>query len=199
MHLFTAEEAHFIKANAANCPNAEMTEIFNNHFNLQLGVNQIKAYKKNHNISSGLDGRYAPGNTPINKGQKGIHLSPASEFKKGNRPWNYKPVGTERINADGYWDVKIADPKKWRQKHILVWEAANGPVPKNKVVLFGDGNPLNCTLENLLLISRRELLVMNHRGLIKNDADLTRSGILIANIVMQLSDRQKGLKKRGKK
>ncbi|MEN6487843.1 MAG: HNH endonuclease [Smithella sp.] len=66
----------------------------------------------------------------------------ATQFKKGNKPANWVPIGTERTNRDGYVEVKIADGrlnKNWKAKHIFIWETANGPVPKGHVVIFGDG------------------------------------------------------------
>lgn len=38
-------------------------------------------------------------------------------FRKGNIPANHKPIGYERINADGYIEVKVAEPNKFRLKH----------------------------------------------------------------------------------
>ena len=40
-----------------------------------------------YNIASGGEG-FDVGNIPWNKGKKGIHLSPNSEFKPGMNPWN---------------------------------------------------------------------------------------------------------------
>jgi hypothetical protein len=37
---------------------------------------------------------YPKGNVPWNAGLKGIHLSPATQFKKGNRPQTWVPVGS---------------------------------------------------------------------------------------------------------
>ena len=43
-------------------------------------------------------------------------------FRKGNIPANHKPIGYERINVDGYVEVKVAEPNKFRLKHRIVWE-----------------------------------------------------------------------------
>ena len=56
---------------------------------------------------------FKPGHTTHNKGKKGICF-PGSEkghFGKGNRPLNYREVGTLRINSDGYLDIKMTDGK----------------------------------------------------------------------------------------
>lgn len=40
-----------------------------------------------------------------------------------------------------------------RYLHHVVWEAAHGPIPRGHKVAFKDGNHLNCTLENLELLT----------------------------------------------
>jgi len=191
VHYFTLEEAEFLKEHVPGRGNPELTEMFNAHFSLNLGLNQIKAYKKNHKLSSGLDGRFPPKHTPFNKGKKGIGGWEPTQFKEGNRPWNYQPVGSQRINGDGYVDIKIADPNKWKGKHILTWEAANGPVPKGHAVIFGDGNKRNFELDNLILVSRKQLVRLNQHNLIQNDAELTRTGVIIADIYNKIGARKR--------
>jgi hypothetical protein len=123
---------------------------------------------------------------------KGLQIGgEETQFKKGNRPHNYKPVGTERVNGEGYVDVKIADPNKWRSKHILIWEKENGPVPKGHVIIFGDGNRLNLELDNLILVSRKQLAILNKNNLIQKDADLTRTGIIVADIYRKINEQKK--------
>jgi hypothetical protein len=175
--------------------NKELLEMFNAHFKLNLTLNQIRAFKKNHGLSSGLTGQFQKGHVPFNKSKKGIFFGgKATQFKKGNKPWNYQPVGSERINTMGYLDVKIADPNKWRPKHLLLWESVHGPVPEGHAVIFGDGNRLNVTLENLVLVSRKQLVRMNQRGLIQNDVELTKTGAIIANIYNKIGERKRGIK-----
>lgn len=197
-HKYTSEQVEFIKANYWGTSRKDLTARFNSHFGLDLGVNQITSWVKNHKIRNGLSGRFEPGQEAHNKGRKGIRVSPATEFKKGNRPWNYLPIGTERINGDDYVDIKIADPNKWKGKHTLVWEAAHGPVPRGQIVIFGDGNRRNFELSNLIMITRGQLARMNQNHLIKDDADLTRTGVLIADVITAISRRKKSIKKGGR-
>lgn len=189
-HKYTPEQAVFIKENVTGSSRKELTYMFNACFGLELGVNQITAYLKNHNLKNGLDSKFEPGHIPANKGKSVGGWEP-TQFKKGNKPWNYQPVGSERINADGYVDIKVADPNKWKAKHILVWEAANGPVPQGHVVIFGDGNKLNLDLNNLILASRKQLVMLNKHKLIQNDAELTRTGIIVADIYCKIGERKK--------
>ena len=65
-----------------------------------------------------------------------------------------KPLGSERVYADGY--VWIITEHGRKQKHRVVWEQAHDPIPHGYMVKFRDGNPLNCALENLYLVSRAD-------------------------------------------
>lgn len=195
-HFFTPEEAMFIKEHVGSRGNRELTDMFNAHFGLTLTLAQIKAYKKNHKLSSGLTGHFPPGHTPFNKGLKGISLGgKATQFKTGNKAHNWVPIGSERVNADGYVDVKIQDgklQKNWKGKHILVWEAHNGrPVPPGHVVIFGDRNRRNFKPDNLILVSRKQLARLNQRGLIQGSVELTKAGIVIADIYNKIGERRR--------
>lgn len=156
-------------------------------------------------LKSGASGRY--------DGQRGTHF----RFQVGLTPWNkgkhyqaggrsadtqftsgklngraaqlWVPVGSYRINGDGYLDRKFSDQpgaqnKRWRAAHLLIWEAVNGPLPTGKVVVFKPGkqttNPDEILLENVELITRQELMARNslHR-FPKEISDLCRlRGIL---------------------
>ena len=104
--------------------------------------------------------RFKKGHVSHNKGKKmpaEVYARCApTMFKKGNRTHNYKPVGSERVNVDGYVEVKVADPGKWRLKHRVIWEEAHGPIPRGHNVQFRDGNSQNLSLDNLYLISRAD-------------------------------------------
>ena len=202
---YTAEQISFISKNITDRPYKELADMFNSKFGTSKSVSALISWAFKNGLRNGRDAKfntgYEPtqfkkGMTPWNKGMKGINIGGIdTQFKKGQKGWNYKPVGTERINTDGYVDVKIADPRTWKGKHKIIWEAANGPVPPGHVLIFADGNKLNVTLENLLLITRRELVVMNKRGLIAKQAELTKAGVTVADIFIKISERKK--KQRG--
>ena len=109
---------------------------------------------------------FQKGHTPHTKGKRaeewmspeGLARSAASRFKKGQRPSTWKPLGSERINVDGYIEVKVAEGKPWRHKHRLMWEEAHGTVPDGYMVSFIDGNKQNCVLDNLYLITKTDNL-----------------------------------------
>lgn len=191
---FPQEIQDFIRANYIGTSHIKMSEVLKDRFGINYTKMQIKGFYGNHKLNSGLDGRYTKGNVPFNKGKKKYWVGgEETQFKKGHVPLNYLPVGTERINTYGYMDIKVKDPRTWRGKHLVLWEKANGPVPKDHVVIFADRDNRNFSPENLMLISRRQLLIANQNGLIKEDTDLTKTGILITNLLITAADRKKRL------
>ena len=123
-------------------------------------------------LNSPLSGRVRPGqggktkfpkgNIPWNAGMKGWKPkgSEKGHFKKGQMPHNHKPVGSTRISKDGYMEVKVKEPKKWRAVHVLEWEKHNGKVPRGYIVVF-KGDKLNTDISNLELITRAENMRRN--------------------------------------
>jgi hypothetical protein len=196
-HKYTPKEIRFLESKIAGRSVAETTELFNRHFGLSITTGQIKGFKANRKLCTGRDTRFPPGHVSFNKGRKGVCAAGCEKgwLKPGQMPQTYRPVGTKRTTANGYVEVKIADPDVWEYKHILIWEAAHGAVPKGKVIIFADRNRLNLKLKNLLMISRSELAVMNRWGLIYANADLTMAGKTVADIKIKIADRKRGIKK----
>jgi hypothetical protein len=94
----------------------------------------------------------------------------ATQFKNGARPHTWVPVGSYRINGDGYLDQKVRDEppahKHWAAVHRLVWAAAHGEIPADHMVCFKDGRRTTVldeiTLDRLELVSRTEHIRRNH-------------------------------------
>ena len=111
----------------------------------------------------------------IKKFKNSHHIS--SELKSCNLP-----VGSERENK-GYIYVKVKEPNVWIEKHRLIYESMYGNIPTGCKVIFADKNKRNFDPKNLILVSDSEALIMNTRKLIYEEAELTRSGVLIAKII----------------
>lgn len=107
------------------------------------------------------DGRFKKGQEPWNKGLKGIHLSPETQWKKGCESNRKLPLGSvtvrhrRREKHPRAW-VKVAEPNVWVPRARHVYEALHGPVPRGSVIHHIDRNPLNDDPENLVAMTRRE-------------------------------------------
>lgn len=114
----------------------------------------------------GEAGRFQKGLTPWNKGMKGLHIGGAeTQFKPGHRPHTWRPIGTERTSDEGYLQRKMTDTGCTRRDYVnvhwLIWLAAGNKIPPGHVLVFRDGNTRHITLDNLELITRRELMARN--------------------------------------
>jgi HNH endonuclease len=115
--------------------------------------------------------RFPKGHVPHNKGLRrpGWFRGRMREtwFKRGALPHTWVPVGTEVLDPDGYRKRKVTDNRKlasrfnWKFVHVLTWEKAHGPVPRGHAVAFRNGDRRDIRLENLELVSRRELMRRN--------------------------------------
>ena len=148
---------------------------------LRLGLNAPKekirrAAMMSVNHPNSVAARFKPGHVSHNKGKKMpqevYDKIKHTMFKKGHSPVNHREVGEERINVDGYIEVKVAEPHSWRPKHRVVWEQHNGAIPKGHNVQFKNHNPLDCRIENLYLISKAEQLKYENSYIARYPKDL---------------------------
>lgn len=193
---YTAEQVSFIADNIEGRSYAELTEMFNVRFGASRSCKQIMAAAKNRGLCNGRDTRIKPGSIPHNKGKPGNRGWKSTQFKKGNIPHTYRPVGSERVNRDGYLEVKTADPRTWKPKHLLVWEKTYGPIPKGCAVIFADGDRKNIRLNNLLLVSRAELAMLNKFKSIHGDAKITEAALALMDLRMEIGRRSRETKRR---
>ena len=195
--LLTKEQHEYFASIIKGRPIRECMEMLNSKYNLELTIKQIWMYKKNHKMYNGLDGHFRKGQQPHNKGKKPpeevLAKMARTWFPKGVMPHNHKPVGSERINVDGYIEVKIREPRTWMLKQRLVWEEHYGKIPKGKLISFVDGNPLNCSIDNLVMIDRQMNAVLNHKIRIK---ERPRELLAVVSDIVQIRNKLKELRKR---
>ena len=191
---WTEEEKEYLKEITPGRHHKEILALMNEKFNRPFRMGQIKGAIARYKLNTGFTGRFEKGNIPFNKGKKGICPKGCEKtwFKKGQAPINHKPVGSERIDRDGYILIKVAEPSVWKLKHRVIWEKANGPIPKNYTVIFLDGDKSNTDINNLALVSRSELLIVNQKKLIKSDTELSKVGINIAKVQSKINKRKRG-------
>ena len=104
--------------------------------------------------------RFPKGLTPWNKGKKlPGHGCKRTMFKKGNEPHNTGKDGDISIrggkNNGTYKYLRVAKGK-WVLLHRKLWEDEYGKIPKGMILVFKNGDTLNCELDNLELITRKQ-------------------------------------------
>lgn len=194
--LYPREVEEFITANVKGTLAVDLRDMVNKKFGTNYTVDQLVRFKKNRKLKSGIDSKFKKGNVPKNKWETGIYNAGSKKtwFKKGHRPLNYKPIGSERVSK-GYILIKTSEPDKWEFKHKVIWKQHNGEIPKGHRLIFLDGDTNNCDISNLALVTNREALIMNRQGLRYNDKELTESGIMIAKVMQAKVDAKKKHKK----
>jgi hypothetical protein len=167
---FTPEEDNFIKDNYLLMPIKRIANILKRSeygtFN-RLRIMQMNVPKE-IKLKHILDSRIKPGNIPYNKGKTmPDHVREKASktmFKKGNSPHNTRQIGefSDRMDSTGivYRYVKISD-SNWQLFHRVTWEQHHGSIPKGYRIHFKDGNTLNCTIENLEILTPQEAMDRN--------------------------------------
>lgn len=111
-------------------------------------------------------------------------------FKKGHTLSN-RDVGETRVNADGYKAIKVAQPNEWMLYHRYIYEKETGEkLEPSDIVIFADGDRGNFEIDNLVKVTREDLLYLNREGLIYDDKDLTKAGVNIAKLLSKIRARK---------
>ena len=189
---YTGEEIDFLRKNAPGRHYREIVEMFNRKFEYQIDTKKLKCTLRNHGLSTGLTGRFEKGITPHNKGKKFPGTGNKTTFRKGATPHNKMKVGEDAVTTDGYVKTKIAEPDVWEYKHKLIWAEVNGPIPEKHSIIFADGNKLNLSIDNLLLVSKAELLMLNRKKLISENSELTKTGLNVVKVMNKVYKIKKG-------
>lgn len=176
--LHKPEHLEFLRKNYPLMSQKKLTEALNKEFGLERTPGQVLGVLKNYKITSGRDGRFEGADDP-RRCTTGATGPNAGTFKKGQVPINLKPLGHERVDKNGFLLVKIPEKNpytgaatRYQFKHIYLWEQAHGKVPSGHAVAFRDGDKANCVLENLMLITRAELLQLNKHGYSSAPSDI---------------------------
>lgn len=192
---FPHEAERYIREHAAGRTKREMCEELRKRYGIEKTPAQLKSYYANNKLRNGLDGKFKKGHTPANKGKplpdEVRAKTRATQFKKGNKPHNAQPVGSES-KIDGYWKIKIREPNVWRLKSRHEWERIHGEkLRPDDVVLFLDMNPDNFDPDNLVKVSRAELARINQDKLRGADPEINMAAVNLARLKTLAKDKQK--------
>lgn len=168
---WTGEEDHKLRQLYARCSNAAIA----NHLDRSESAIQNRArllgLRKDADFAAMQSSKhqFKKGQTPANKGKRHPPRGRAAEtqFKPGNKPQTWVPIGSNRVSKEGYLQRKVSDTGCTRHDfvpvHRLVWRMHGRELPPGHALVFIDGNHLNVDINNLELISRAELMRRNSR------------------------------------
>ena len=190
-HKWTDEEKEYLASIVKGSTYKEITEKMNDKFEYDFSEEQVKGMMYRNKLTTGTGGYFKKGSTPWNKGLKGYMGANKTSFKKGTIPPNQVPIGTESITKGGYIKVKVGEPNKWKLKQRYIYEQHYGEIPKDCNVIFADKNIRNFDINNLILVSKAEMLILNNNKLIFEDKELTKVGVNIAKVIDKAKKRSK--------
>jgi hypothetical protein len=143
-----------------------------------LGLKKTEEFNRSESSGRMRDGefgkafRFQKNHKSFNIGKKwddymsieGKAKSLKTTFKKGHLPSNTLQDGIITTRTDSktkrvYKFIRIA-LGKWQMLHVYNWEKVNGKLPKGKILAF-IGSTDNCSVENLVLITRAENMKRN--------------------------------------
>lgn len=165
------EQENIVRTHYADAKPEEMELLLHGAFNRRqiahkakkMGVKKSHAYCEKYGRAQ--DGRITGMVAPMNKGKKFYAggRSIQTQFKPGSVPINRRPVGSTRITRDGYIEIKTEEGMgKFSLLHREIWKQRHGSYPPaGTALLFKDGNKQNCTISNLEMVTRAELMNKN--------------------------------------
>lgn len=169
---YTEENIEFLreKAKIKNITEKELNGMYNKEFNQNRSIASLKYIRTKHGIL-------------LNNKRS---LAGAGQNRRGSRP-----IGAERVRK-GYVEIKVEQPNVWDQKHRYLWEKHHKKKLKhNEIVIFADKDNRNFNIDNLVMVPRSLLGVMNINGWITEDPELTKSGVQVAKLVRKIYSKEK--------
>lgn len=195
-HEWSEEELEFLKEIYPHYPNREIAKMLKDKFGIEVTDKQLANVRNNNGLPKKVipnSGIYRKGKEPWNKGktmsEETKEKIKKTWFKKGHIPENHRPIGSTRIDRDGYKLIKIAEPNKWALYHRHLYEKTHGEkLSKNEVVIFADGDKTNFDIDNLVKVSRANLLFLNNKKLIFDDPELTKTGVNVSKVAEKINE-----------
>ena len=174
-HIYTKKEDDWLKENYPNSyiNSYQLVDKFNKQFNTNLTAINLKAHcNKTLHLQKNYDSY-----TYIVGGSDEVPLG--SEYIDGK----YTYIKINNIRKKGQRCFR----ENWKLKHRYIWEQTYGPIPKGYCILFLDGNTLNCDINNLYLVTKKEVLHLQTLGWL-GQGEITIAGIEVLRSEQALVD-----------
>ena len=155
------EYIEYLKEIASGKSHKEITELMNNKFEYQFNVRQIRNLMYRNRI--------------------------LSETPRGIKP---EPSNTIAIHKNNRARIKTEDGK-WEYKHRHIYEKHYGKIKKGNYIIFLDGDTTNFNIDNLAEVTKKQLLYINKNNLKYNNAELSKAGIELTNLMIKIDETKK--------
>ena len=192
--IFNEEQEKYIYENYKGISSIQLADIINEEFKTNVSSAQVRNFKSRKKLTSGYNSQFKKGQKSHNAGKKMpseiYEKCKKTMFQKGNIPPKHKPIGTESVSK-GYVIVKVKEPNEWKLKQRYLYERAYGELKKDEIIIFADGNIRNFGLDNLVKITRKELVLVNKKGLYLKEKDLTKAGINLLRLEKIIKDKER--------
>lgn len=114
-----------------------------------------------------------------------IGIKRGKRYRPNNHVPSYaKEIGSERIEKGRTVLVKVGNPNKWIPKTMVICPHD----PKEEQVIFLDGNSLNVTEENIVIVKKRAHSILAKNGWLGKDKRIVLAGIKWAELVCAIKD-----------
>ena len=193
-HKWTDKEKEYLTQICKKNDYDTILKMMNDKFECSFNRRQIISFMRRNKLKSEAiknNGRFSKGMTPWNKGLSYMPNNKETRFQKGNIPHCHREVGSERIIRDGYIEIKVAEPNVWDLKHRVIYREHYGEIPDGHNIIFADGNKMNFDIDNLIAVSKSEMLILNNNNLRFEDKELTKAGVNIAKVIDKAKKRNK--------
>lgn len=169
---FSQSELNWIEARKTTVRRVAHAEFVKRFDRPDVSLTNYAALCKRKGWFTGRNGQFVLGQIAHNKGQKMAFNanSARTQFKKGHRPSNRVPLWSERVDNDGYVEMKVplqnphtGHPTRFMHKHRYLWEQQNGPLPDGMCLKNLDGDKANTDPANWEAIPRALLPRLNGR------------------------------------
>lgn len=179
----TAKMIEFIKKIYKGVPCSQTTANLNEKFGTDYPTQTIQKALSRHGLKSGLKRGSEAWTEETHKTVREKNLRIAENG--GNK--HIRPIGYEHTWGNQVY-VKVGN-NKHRLKIRVMWERYNGrPLDSQEIILPLDGNPRNLTPENLVLLTRGELIKLTKQYGYNGVGDELKAKILLVKLDLKAKE-----------
>ena len=161
---WTEEYIGYLREIAEGRSHKEITKLMSNKFNYGFNVKQIRNLLHRNGIKTGT--------------------------KSGIKP---KEVNTIVQYSNGHIRIKEKQGS-WKCNHRYIYEKHHGKIGEGNYIIFLDGDKTNFSIDNLVEVSKKQLLYINKNNLKYDNAELSKAGIEVANLMIKIDETKKNAK-----